>query len=68
MPYWVGFQVQDGSRHVNLQSFDSYDDAMRHRNNMKREPNSSVSSPFPAETEEEVGQRVRYHMPGLQDE
>ena len=68
MPYWVGFQTRDGARHVDLQSFDSYDDAMRHRDNMKREPNSSVSSPFVAKTEEEARQQVRFYMLGLQDE
>ena len=67
MPYWVGFQVWDGSRRVDLKSFDSYDDAIRHRDNMKHEPNSSVSSPFVAENEEEAIKQVGYHMLGLQE-
>lgn len=68
MPYWVGFQAQDGSQHVNLQRFDSYDDAMRYRGIMRREPNSSVSSVTAAETEEEARRKVKYYMLGLQDD
>jgi len=69
MPYWIGFQVRDGSRHVDLQSFDSYEEAMRHRDNLKRqEPiKGIVSSPFQAETKEEAKEQVKYYMIGLQD-
>ena len=65
MPYWTGFRVPDGARHIVLESFENYDEAKNNYYRVKEtlQPKEIITPPFFAENEDAAREKAKIYMP-----